>query len=44
VDLIGDLYNILFTGWTMSEEKFLFAFFALVVLPIIAEIRDRWAD
>lgn len=44
MDLAADLWQILFVGWTASEEKFLFVFAALVIVPVLQEIRDRWVE
>jgi hypothetical protein len=44
MQLVRDLWTILFTGWTMSEEKFLFAFAVLVIVPVLQEIRDRFVE
>ena len=41
MDLLGDLYTILFENWTPSEERFLFLVFILVLIPVAREIRDR---
>jgi hypothetical protein len=34
LDLLQDLYRILFTGWTESEVRFALVFFLIMTAPI----------
>lgn len=41
LELVRDLWRILFTDWSESEGRFLFLLTVVLIGPLIHEIRDR---
>lgn len=44
MDLLGDLWRILFMDWSESEQRFLLLLFVVVIVPAVKTIRDRLGD